>query len=112
MLMRKETSTGTMTQTVSATRKESKMNLLERLKLEEKKSLTEEEREERTLKYVEEFGIVDYKRKPNDNRLIFYKNSHGSLAEPKVTYKHIVRLNTMTEEVQKLNKYYPKGNVN
>ena len=86
------------------------MSLLERLGLESKSTLTEEDKENRAIRYAEEFGILEWKRK--GNRMIYYTNYPSYLSEPKRTYKVTVRLNSMTEERQLLTKWNPKGNVN
>lgn len=86
------------------------MSLLERLGLESKDKLTEEEKEHRATLYAEEFGIIEYKRK--GNRMMYLANYPAYLSEPRRTYKVTVRLNSMTEERQLLTKWYPKGNVN
>ena len=72
--------------------------------------LTKEQKEQRAIEYAEEHGIIDYKI--NGNRMIYYANYPPYIAEPNRTYKVTVRLNTMKEERQLLNKYYPKGNLN
>ena len=71
---------------------------------------TQEEKEQRALQYAEEKGILDYKVK--GNRMIYYANYPEYLSEPRKTYKVTVRLDTMKEERQKLNKWNPKGNAN
>lgn len=86
--------------------------LAEILGFEPKASITEEERVKRELAYVEHFGIVQYKRKPNDNRLYYYANYPKYLAEPRKTYKITVHLNTMTSERKMLTKWREEGNHN
>lgn len=86
--------------------------LAEILGFEPKMFITEEEKVKRELAYVEYFGIVQYKRKPNDNRLYYYANYPKYLAEPRKTYKVTVHLNTMTSERKKLTKWREEGNAN
>lgn len=70
----------------------------------------QERKELIALQYAEKYGIVEYKVK--GNRMIYYANYPAYLAEPRYTMKVTVRLNTLKEERQKLNKWYPKGNAN
>ena len=86
------------------------ITLAERLGFERKTTLTEEEKENRAIRYAEEFGILEWKRK--GNRMMYLANYPAYLVEPKRTYKVTIRLNTMTEERQLLTKWNPKGNVN
>ena len=86
------------------------MSLLERFGFESKTTLTEEEKELRALRYAEEFGILEWKRK--GNRMMYLANYPAYLSEPRKTYKVTVRLNSMTEERQLLTKWNAKGNVN
>lgn len=58
---------------------------------------------------AEDRGIIDYKVK--GNRMIYYANWKET-QEYDVTYKVTIRLDTLKEERQKLNKYYQKGNIN
>ena len=72
--------------------------------------LTKEQKEQRALEYAEKYGIIDYK--VDGNKMIYYANYPEYLAEPKRTYKVIVRLNTMKEERQLLRYWNKKGNAN
>lgn len=58
---------------------------------------------------AEERGIIDYKVK--GNRMIYYANWQEQIGID-VTYKVTIRLDTLKEERQKLNKVYAKGNLN
>lgn len=70
----------------------------------------QERKELIALQYAERHGIVDYKVK--GNRMIYYANYPAYLTEPRYTMKVTVRLNTLKEERQRLNKWNPKGNSN
>ena len=58
---------------------------------------------------AEDRGILDYKLK--GNRMIYYTNWKET-QDKDVTYKVTIRLDTLKEERQKLNRYYEKGNIN
>ena len=58
---------------------------------------------------AEDRGILDYKLK--GNRMIYYANWKET-QDKDVTYKVTIRLDTLKEERQKLNRYYEKGNIN
>lgn len=73
-------------------------------------NLTQAQKVQRAVEYAEKHGIIDFKVK--GNRMIYYANYPAYIAEPDRTYKVTIRLNTMKEERQLLNKYYPKGNLN
>ena len=70
----------------------------------------QEQKEQKALEYAEKYGILDWKVK--GNRMIYYANYPEYLSEPKYTIKVTVRLDTMKEERQRLNKWNPKGNAN
>lgn len=72
--------------------------------------LTQGQKVQRAIEYAEKHGILDFNVK--GNRMIYYANYPAYLAESDRTYKVTVRLDTMREERQLLNKYYPKGNNN
>ena len=72
--------------------------------------LTQGQKVQRAIEYAEKHGILDFNVK--GNRMIYYANYPAYLAEPDRTYKVTVRLDSMKEERQLLNKYYPKGNNN
>lgn len=74
------------------------------------KQLTQGQKVQRAIEYAEKHGILDFNVK--GNRMIYYANYPAYLAEPDRTYKVTVRLDSMKEERQLLNKYYPKGNNN
>ena len=72
--------------------------------------LTQGMKVQRAIEYAERYGILDFKVK--GNRMTYYANYPRYLSEPNRTYKVTVRLDTMKEERQLLNKYYEKGNAN
>lgn len=72
--------------------------------------ITQGQKVQRAIEYAEKYGILDFKVK--GNRMTYYANYPAYLKEPDRTYKVTVRLDTMKEERQLLNKYYPKGNAN
>ena len=63
-------------------------------------------KEQKALEYANRNNIKDYKVK--GNRMIYYANNPDYLCTTKVT----VRLDTMEEKRQKLNKWIQKGNAN